>query len=301
MRILVTGSSGLIGSALLPVLRASGHDVEPLLRTGAARDTGAPTWDPATGQIDPAALAGIDAVVHLAGENIASGRWTAAKKSRIYSSRIDGTRALVDALRALTSRPPVLIAASAIGYYGHRNADVVDEDSAPGAGFLAEVVRDWEAAATPAAQAGIRVVHLRFGVVLSAAGGALAAMLPPFRLGVGGPLGSGTQFMSWIAIDDAVGAIVHALSKPDLRGPVNAVAPHPVTNREFAATLGRVLSRPAVLPLPAFVVRLAFGEMGEELLLASTRVDATRLLDSGYEFRFPELEPALRHVLGRSA
>lgn len=299
MKILVTGSSGLIGSQLVPFLTTGGHAVVRLVRDGTGKPDGTVVWDPEKGTIDRAALEGLDAVVHLAGENIAGGRWTAAKKARIYSSRVDGTRLLVEALAGLKRPPRTLIAASAIGYFGHRNDDILDEDSASGGGFLADVVREWEAATQPAAQAGMRVVNLRFGIVLSAAGGALATMLPPFRLGLGGPIGSGEQFMSWIAIDDVIGAVLHALASADLSGPVNTVAPNPVTNREFATTLGRVLSRPALLPLPAFAVKLLFGEMGEELLLSSTRVQPERLKQSGYEFRFPELEGALRHVLGR--
>lgn len=299
MKILVTGSSGLIGSALVPFLTTGGHDVIRLVRDGTPARPGTVAWDPEHDTIDAAGLEGLDAVVHLAGENIAAGRWTPARKARIYSSRVDGTRVLVDALTRLTRPPKVLVAASAIGYFGHRDRDVVDEDSASGGGFLADVVREWEAATAPAAQAGIRVVNLRFGVVLSAAGGALATMLPPFRLGLGGPIGGGEQYVSWIAIDDAIGAVLHALATADLSGPVNAVAPNPVTNRELAATLGRVLSRPAIVPLPAFAVKLLFGEMGEELLLSSTRVEPERLKQSHYEFRFPELEGALRHLLGR--
>jgi uncharacterized protein len=300
MMVLVTGASGLIGSALIPLLTTGGHDVVRLVRNGGTRRAGTVQWDPATGTIDAAALEGIDAVVHLAGENIA-GRWTAEKKARIYGSRVDGTKALVRALTALARPPKVLIAASAIGYYGDRGADIVDEDSAPGAGFLADVVREWEAATQPAAALGIRVVNLRFGVVLSSAGGALATMLPPFRLGAGGPVGSGEQYMSWVALDDAIGAILHALTTSELSGPVNVVAPNPATNREFTKTLGRVLSRPTVIPMPAFAVKLAFGEMGEALLLGSTRVEAHRLKETVYPFRFPELEGALRHVLGKPA
>jgi uncharacterized protein (TIGR01777 family) len=299
MKILISGASGLIGSALVPFLTTGGHTVARLTRGGSAAPPNAITWDPIRGVIDAAALEGFDAVVHLAGENIASGRWTAEKKARIYDSRIEGTKRLVQALTGLTRPPQVLVAASAIGYYGDRGADVVDEDSAAGSGFLADVVREWEAATRPAAARGMRVVNLRFGVVLSAAGGALATMLPPFRLGAGGPIGGGAQYMSWVAIDDVIGAVLHALSTPSLSGPVNVVAPRPVPNLEFTKTLGRVLSRPTVMPLPAFAVKLAFGEMGKELLLASTRVDPRRLTQSGYEFRFPELEPALRHVLGR--
>jgi uncharacterized protein (TIGR01777 family) len=298
MKVLVTGASGLIGSALVPLLTTGGHDVLRLVRNGGKRRADTVQWDPVKGTIDAAAIEGVDAVVHLAGESVA-GRWTAAKKAGIYGSRVDGTRVLVRALTGLARPPKVLVAASAIGYYGDRGADVVDEDSAPGAGFLAEVAREWEAATQAAAARGIRAVNLRFGVVLSPAGGALATMLPLFRLGAGGPVGSGDQYMSWVALDDAIGAILHALTTPPLSGPVNVVAPNPVTNREFTKTLGRVLSRPAVIPMPAFVVKLAFGEMGESLLLASTRVEPHRLKETGYPFRFPELEGALRHLLGK--
>jgi uncharacterized protein (TIGR01777 family) len=298
MKILVSGASGLIGSALVPFLTTGGHQVVRLVRPGGKQQQDTVSWDPSAGTIDAAALDGVDAVVHLAGENVAV-RWTAEKKARIHGSRVDGTKLLVQALTNLKHPPKTLVAASAIGYYGDRDADVVDEDSAPGKGFLADVVREWEAATEPAAGRGIRVVNLRIGVVLSAAGGALATMLPPFRLGAGGRIGSGEQYMSWIAIDDVIGAILHALVTPSVSGPLNAAAPHPVTNRVFTSTLGRVLSRPTVVPLPAFAVKLAFGEMGEELLLGSTRVDPHRLTQSGYQFRFPELETALRHLLGK--
>jgi uncharacterized protein (TIGR01777 family) len=299
MKVLVTGSTGLIGGALVPLLTTGGHAVTRLVRRGAPHSADTVAWDPGAGTIDAAGLDGLDAVVHLAAESI-FGRWTAAKKARIHDSRVDGTRLLAQTLSGLARPPKTLIAASAIGYYGDRADDVVDEESAPGAGFLADVCREWEAATQPAAQRGIRVVNLRFGVVLSPAGGSLVTMLPPFRFGAGGPIGGGNQYMSWIAIDDAIGAVLHALTTPALSGPVNAVAPSPAQNRDFARTLGRVLSRPAVLPLPAFAVKLAFGEMGEELLLASTRVEPQRLKDSDYPFRFPELEPALRHLLGRA-
>ncbi len=246
----------------------------------------------------PSALEGVDAVVHLAGENIAE-RWTAAKKARIRDSRVKGTQLLCETLTRLSSPPKVLVSASAIGYYGDRGEETLTDDSPPGRGFLPEVCRAWEAATEPARQQGLRVVQLRLGVVLSVAGGALAKMLPPFRLGLGGVLGSGRQYMSWIALDDVVGTLQHAVVTDALQGPTNAVAPRAVTNQEFTKTLGKVLGRPTAMPLPAFAARLMFGEMADELLLASARVQPTKLLASGYQFRYPELAEALRHLLAR--
>jgi hypothetical protein len=254
-------------------------------------------WDPAAGKIDAAALEGHDAVVHLAGENI-SQRWTAKQKSKILESRIRSTRLLVEALARLTNPPNVLVSASAIGYYGNRGDEILQEDSAAGIGFLPEVCREWEAATQPAAEAGIRVVNLRFGLILSPGGGALAKMFLPFKMGVGGVLGSGRQYWSWISIDDIIGVIHHALRNESLQGPVNAVSPNPVTNREFTKILGHVLKRPTLFPVPAFTLRLVFGEMADEMLLASARVQPAKLLNSGYDFRYPELEGALRHLLG---
>jgi uncharacterized protein (TIGR01777 family) len=295
-RILVTGASGLIGRALVPFLTTGGHAVTRLVRGRPGE--GEVAWDPARGALDAAALPALDAAVHLAGESIADGRWTTAKKRRILESRVASTRLVAETLAALPHRPRVLVCASAIGIYGDRGAEVVDERAAPGTGFLADVCRAWEAAADPARAAGIRVVHVRFGVVLSAAGGALATMLLPFRMGLGGVVGAGTQYLSWIALDDAVGAVHVALAREALAGPLNAVAPHPVTNREYTRTLGAVLGRPTVVPLPAFAARLALGEMADALLLASTRVEPRVLREAGYAFRFPDLEPALRHLLG---
>lgn len=299
MRILVTGSTGLIGSALIPFLTAGGHTVTRLVRSAPRPGEREVRWDPERGEADRPGLEGQDAAVHLAGENIAGGRWTAERKARIRDSRVRGTQFLCESLARLDRPPKVLLCASATGYYGDRKDEVLREESAPGSGFLAEVCRAWEAAAEPALRAGIRVVSLRFGVVLSPAGGALAKMLPPFRLGLGGRIGTGRQYMSWIALDDAVGAACHALTAEALGGPVNAVAPNPVRNLEFAQTLGRVLSRPALLPLPAFAARLALGEMAEELLLASARVEPARLTAAGYPFRHPCLEGALRALLGK--
>jgi hypothetical protein len=300
MRILVSGSSGLVGSALLPVLRSAGHSVGRLVRVGAA--TPGPedaAWYLAGERIDSAKLDGFDAVVHLAGENIASGRWTEPVKERIRRSRVDGTQLLSRALAKLERPPKVVVQASAIGFYGDRGDQVLTESSPRGQGFLPAVCVAWEAAAEPAEKRGIRVAFLRFGVILSPGGGALKKMLPPFRMGVGGVIGDGSQYMSWITLDDAVGAIRHALSTEGLHGPVNAVSPQPVTNRGFTKTLGRVLGRPTLFPMPAFAARLAFGEMADALLLASARVVPDRLRGTGYAFKHPDLEPALRHLLAR--
>ncbi len=297
MNILVTGASGLVGSHLQPALAAEGHTVTALVRRAAA--AGQIRWDPAAGQLDADQLQGFDGVVHLAGESIAEGRWTAAKKERIRSSRVDPTTLLCQTLARLPQPPKVLISASAIGFYGDRGDQPLDEESPAGAGYLPEVCQAWEGATQAAAEAGIRVVRLRIGVVLSREGGALQKMLLPFRMGAGGRIGSGRQYWSWIAIDDLVGVIGHALQTTSLEGAVNAVAPQPVTNLEFTKTLGRVLGRPTIFPMPAFAARLALGEMANDLLLASARVVPDKLHGSGYTFRYPDLEGALRHVLAR--
>ncbi len=296
MNILISGASGLVGSALQPALTGSGHTVARLSRDGEGPDR--LPWDPSTGVRDPRAMEGFDAVVHLAGENIAQGRWTRAKKRRIRDSRVLGTRSLCASIVSLAQPPPILLCASAIGFYGDRGDTLLDESALAGTGFLPDVCREWEAAARPAEDRSIRVVHLRFGVILSRHGGALAKMLTPFRLGLGGRLGDGRQYMSWIGIDDAVGIIEFALRHESLNGPVNTVSPEPATNREFTATLARVVSRPAIFPMPAFAARIAFGEMADALLLASTRVVPARLEAAGYRFRHPGLEGALRHLIG---
>jgi uncharacterized protein len=298
MRVLVSGASGLIGSALVPFLTTGGHGVTRLKRAHPVRGGNGVGWDPATGVIDTAGLEGHDAVVHLAGEHVAT-RWTAVKQARIRESRVKGTRLLCEALGRLARPPEVLVCASAVGYYGDRGDEILGEDSGPGTGFLAGVCQAWEAATEPAVKQGIRVVHLRLGVVLSPAGGALRLMLPPFRAGLGGRLGSGQQYMSWIAVDDAVGAIHYALTTAALSGPVNAVAPYPVTNRQAINTLGHVLHRPTPVPLAACTARVVFGEMADQMLLSSARVEPRRLLATGYRFRYPTLEGALRHLLGR--
>ncbi len=299
MKVFVTGSTGLIGSALAPHLEAQGHQVLRLVRSKGLTENSALSWNPQTGDIDLSGLSRLDAGVHLAGENIAGGRWTRAKKARIRDSRIQGTRLLCEALARLEKPPRALVSASAVGYYGDRGDEVLDEASEPGSNFLAETCRAWEGATEAAERAGIRVVHLRFGVVLSSQGGALAKMLLPFRWGLGGRFGTGRQYMSWIALGDAVRAASHALTTEALRGPVNAVAPNPVTNRQFTKALGRVLHRPTVCTLPAPVALLVLGQMADELLLSGARAVPKRLLASGFEFRFPALEGALQHLLKR--
>ena len=292
----VTGAGGLIGSALIRQLTTDRHRISRLVRRAAG--PGEISWDPAAGRLDPNDLEGLDAVVHLAGENVGV-RWTTARKARIRDSRIQGTRVLSEALARTRRLPPVLVSASAIGIYGDRGDEILTESSGPGPqeDFLAAVGQEWEDAAAPAREAGIRVVHPRFGVVLSPAGGALGKMLLPFRLGLGGRLGEGSQWMSWISIDDVVGALLHLVRNETLSGPVNVTAPEPLRNRDFTRTLGRVLSRPTPLPVPSIALRLVLGEMADSTLLASVRVVPERLLASGYRFTHPDLETALRHVL----
>ncbi len=296
MKILVTGASGLVGSALVPSLEAKGHETLRLVRNAPA-DEREVRWDPSAGTIDAAALEGIDAAVHLAGENLAEGRWTEEKKRRIRESRVKGTRLISETLAALARKPEALVSASAVGFYGSRGDEVLTEQSATGDDFLAQVCREWEEATAAAEGAGIRVAHLRFGVILSGRGGALKKMLTPFRLGVGGKLGDGRQYISWVTLDDAVGAIEHALSDKTLSGPVNVVAPRPVTNKEFTKAMGSALSRPTFFSVPAFAARLAFGEMADATLLSSQRAEPARLAAAGFVFKYPEIEGALRHVL----
>lgn len=296
MKILVTGASGFVGSQVVRQLAAQGDEILRLVR----RKPAGPQeirWDPQADQLDPAALEGVSAVVHLAGEPIAAGRWTPAKKARIRESRIQGTRLLAETLGSLSRPPQVLLSASAIGIYGCRGAEPLTEKSRPGKGFLAEVGVEWERATEPALKKGIRVVLLRIGIVLHPAGGALKKMLPAFRLGLGGPLGSGRQYMSWISREDLVGIIQHALVTPGLTGPVNAVSPRPVTNLEFTRALGKALHRPAFLPVPAVALKLLLGKLADEALLASARVEPAQLKASGFRFKHPDLETALRAML----
>lgn len=289
MKIVVAGASGFVGQALAKRLGEEGHAVSVLSRG----DKGI-HWDPERGELDRGKIEGADVWINLAGENIASGRWTQKRKEKILNSRVRGTRLLAEAA-AVAERPPqVLINASAIGYYGSRGDELLTEESASGKGFLADVCRQWEAALAPAEKAGVRVVKMRFGVVLGREGGMLKRMLLPFKLGLGGVIGSGDQYMSWVALDDLVEAILFVMRNAACSGAYNVVAPHPVTNRVFTKTLGAVLHRPTIFPLPAFIARAVLGEMGEELMLGGARVLPVRLQQAGFVFRYPTLEAALR-------
>lgn len=294
LTVLVSGSSGLVGSALTNSLEANGHTVRRLVRRGTVGKNEF-HWDIAKGKLDPKALEGADAVIHLAGESIAAGRWTSAQKERIRSSRIDGTRLVVNGIRSAKKGPSVLLTAAAVGFYGARGDEELDESSATGDGFLAEVCRAWEEETH--GLEGVRTANMRFGVILNSSGGALKKMLLPFKLGLGGRLGSGKQWMSWIALSDVVGALQHALVTESLNGPVNVVAPNAVRNSEFTKVLGKVLGRPTIFPAPAFAMRLALGEMADELLLTGQHVLPRKLQESGFEFGYPELEGALQHEL----
>jgi uncharacterized protein (TIGR01777 family) len=297
LRILVGGSSGLIGTELTALLARAGHEVTRLVRDRSKIGPRAILWDPGARLLDPTAVEGFDAVVNLAGEDIGQIPWNEARKTRIRESRVQGTSLLAETLTRVERRPAVFASASAIGYYGDRGDEELDEQSPRGTGFLADVCRDWEAATEPATAAGVRVVRMRFGVVLSPKGGAMAKMLPLFRRGLGGTLGGGRQYVSWIALDDCVAAIAQILEDASLSGPVNVTAPQPVTNRELTRLTATVLHRPA--PLPAFALRLRLGRlMADELILVSSRVLPRRLMAAGHTFRFPELEGALRHLLG---
>lgn len=298
LTVAVSGSTGLVGSALVPFLTTGGHRVRRLVR--GRPGAGDIAWAPGQGETDVVALEGLDAVVHLAGAPIADGRWTPERKELIRKSRVEGTRVLCESLARLARPPRVLVCASAMGYYGSRGDEVLTESSASGAGFLAEVTREWEEATAPAVAAGIRVVNLRLGVVLSARGGALAKMLPAYQAGAGGRIGSGQQWLSWVSLEDVIGLIHFSLLTPEVKGPLNAVAPQAVRQEEFARTLGAVLSRPTVVPLPAKAVETLFGEMGRETLLLSAHVVPEAAARQGFTFLYPSLEQALRFTLGRT-
>jgi len=299
MKILVSGSHGLVGKALVRSLTGDGHEVIRLVRGEHALGSPEVGWQPQQGRIDVEHLEGIHGVVHLAGENIASGRWSAEKKKAIRESRVKGTALLSDALARLSRPPSVFLSASAIGYYGDRGDESLTEKSAPGKDFLSSVCVEWEEATRPAVEKGIRTIYTRFGVILDPNEGALGKMLPPFRMGVGGRIGDGKQWMSWIALDDVVNGLKFLIEDELVQGPVNFVAPEPVRNTEFTATLGRILKRPTFFPIPAFGARLAFGEMADALLLSSQRVEPSVLEDKGFLFTWPTLEPALRHLIHR--
>ena len=296
MKVLVTGATGLVGSELVPFLTKQGHDVFRLTHSK-PREAHDIVWDPSHNQLPKSRIEGTEVVVHLAGENIAGKRWNPKVKESLRRSRIDGTKLLCETIGQLQVLPKTLICASAIGYYGDRGSEMLNETSGPGTGFLSELCQEWEAACEPARAKGIRVVNLRIGVILSPKGGGLAKMLMPFKMGVGGVMGTGNQYWSWISVDDVVGTINHCITHEKIAGPVNTTAPCPVTNYEFTKTLGNVLGRPTIFPMPGFAARIALGEMANDLLLASTRVMPNRLSETGYQFLFPTLEPALRHLL----
>jgi uncharacterized protein (TIGR01777 family) len=300
MRVVVSGASGVIGGIVVPCLQAQGHTVRRLVRS-APRDPSEFRWNPATGELDPTALSGVGAIIHLAGENIAGGRWTAERKASILASRVQGTRTLAAAVAAREpgERPEVLVSASAVGLYGECGDRLLGEDAPQGGGFLAAVCAAWERELAALEPLGVRTVAVRTGIVLTPAGGALARMLPAFQAGVGGRMGSGRQWMSWISPDDLASIYLRAISEPAWRGAFNAVTPAPVTNAAFARTLARVLRRPALLPFPAWILRLIFGEMAEGALLVSTRALPVRLEAENFAWRHPQLEPALRHLLGK--
>jgi hypothetical protein len=299
MKILMTGASGLLGSAMIPFFTTGGHIVKTLVRRSPAPEKGEAFWDPENRKLDPSVFDGIDAVIHLAGEHIGEGRWTDDKKRRIIESRTKGTSLIAETLSRLSSPPPVFISASAIGYYGNRDERILTEEDEPDDDFISKVCDEWEKSAHSALSAGIRVVFMRIGIALSPAGGALKRLLLPFAAGVGGKIASGSQYMSWIGIDDVIGAFFHVLARSGISGAVNVVSPNPVTNLEFTKTLGKVLSRPTIFTVPAAAINLAFGEMGREVLLSSTRVSPKKLIETGYRFRNPDLQGALSHLLGK--
>ena len=300
MKIIISGATGLVGTALARTLRDEGHSVARLVRAGSVAVAGDIQWDPANSKIDLAALEGADAVVNLNGASIGGGRWTPERKKLLRTSRVETTRFLVDSMSRLRQKPRAFVSASAIGFYGSRGDEVLTEASASGADFLSGLSREWEQEAERAESFGIRTAILRFGIILSSRGGALPRMLTPFKMGAGGRLGDGKQWMSWIALDDVIGIIRWAIADSQVKGPVNVVAPNPVQNSEFTRVLAKVLHRPAIFPAPAFALRLMLGEMADALLLGSQRVRPEKLLESGYKFRFEKLEPALQATLAKS-
>ncbi|QDU47075.1 Epimerase family protein [Symmachiella dynata] len=297
MKVLVSGASGLVGGAVVQAFLDAGHDVSRLVRRRISVSENDHFWDPAAGKLDPVALQGVDVMIHLGGDNIADGRWTPEKKERIRDSRLESTRLLAETAAKLEHPPKTFLCASAIGFYGDRGNETLDEGSTPGTGYLPEVCQDWEAACQPARDKGIRVVNLRFGMILSPDGGPLAKMLTPFKMGVGGKVGTGEQYYSWVSLHDVVRAMEFIIDVPSLEGPVNIVTPNPVTNLKFTKTLGAVLSRPTVLPMPAFAARLAFGEMADGLLLASARVIPDKLRDAAFTFEHDQLGNCLQALL----
>lgn len=299
LKVAITGASGLVGSNLKHFLTTGGHEVVSLVRDSRKLEEGTAFWNPAAGVLDPEALVGVDAVVHLAGTSIAAGRWTEARKRSIKQSRIRGTELIARTMASMSNGPRVLVSASAVGFYGDQGQSTLTEAAPAGRGFLAEVCRAWEGATKPAERAGVRVVTLRTGVALSPAGGAIGQMLLPFKMGAGGRLGSGKQYVSWIDLDDLIASIVHSIYSENLSGPVNATAPNPVPNSTFTGALGRALGRPTIVPVPALAVKAVFGELGTEALLWGQRVLPTKLLDSGFEFFYEGVEDSLRFQLGR--
>ncbi len=301
MKVAITGASGMVGTALTHRLRSEGHEVTSYARTTSAGQNGTFLWNPDAGTIDKAGLDGADAVVNLAGENIAAKRWTPEQKDKIRTSRVKGTTLLAKTISGMANKPEVFISASAIGFYGDRGDEMLTENSAPGSGFLAEVCKEWEQSTTAAETSGVRVVKARLGVVLSKNGGALQKMLPIFQLGGGGIIGSGKQYMSWVTLDDVVNALIFAIKNKSVTGAMNIVAPNSVRNSEFTDALGQALHRPAVLPLPAFAAKIIMGEMADELLLSSARVEPLALEGNKFGFEYPNLAGALLHTLGKSA
>ena len=298
MKILIAGATGLIGSKLVPFLKEQGHQVVILTREQGQLDSGSISWNPESGFIDGSKLEGFDAIINLAGENIADGRWTEEKKEKIYKSRVNLTRQLSEAIANLTKPPKVFINASATGYYGNKWDIIQTEDSPRGVGFLADLCLKWEEATQVAEDRGIRVVKLRTGIVLSPQGGALGKMIPPFKMGMGGTLGGGAQYMSWITLEDLIRVIDFALTHDSIKGPINVVTPNPVSNADFTKALGKQLHRPTFMHMPEMVVKVMFGEMADEMLLSSTRAMPEKLTNAGFKFEYPMLEEALQHVLG---